>query len=293
LIVQERWRMDILGVHIPSLVGAGAAFTSVYAAFAKFDADQSEDNRKFVRAWLLGLQVDDRRWGTFFTEIFTRIFGARHFSLKCLLRSAALSTSLLAILWGYWIARFGSDALLTQLQSPYWPLGLVIFVGPPALVADYLSLWKTRALLTRSHLFANALATAAIVIGDAFATIVIFIVIFNAFLLSLAALAGQNDVLEHWQTNLTGTITFALSWPRIDKSSGGFARLTLLAPLLTSAWLWLYLTVAYLMRAASHLPHWLRPLSKVLDVDGHPVRSIGYVAATVSAVVVGAIALFS
>ena len=57
--------------------------------------------------------------------------------------------------------------------------------------------------------------------------------------------------------------------------------------LLTSAWLWVYLIVAYGMRAMSQVPPLLNRLSKVLDFSGHPVRSIGYVAAAVSAIIVG------
>jgi len=58
--------MDVLGYHQPGLVGLGAVFAAVYGAFAKFDGDQSEENRKFVRDWLLGLKVDAGRWASFF-----------------------------------------------------------------------------------------------------------------------------------------------------------------------------------------------------------------------------------
>ena len=61
--------------------------------------------------------------------------------------------------------------------------------------------------------------------------------------------------------------------------------------LLTSAWLWVYLIVAYGMRAVSHLPSWVKLLSKVTDFDNHPVRSIGYVTAAVSAVIVAIVTL--
>jgi hypothetical protein len=64
--MQRIWRLDkqvdILGYQLPSLIGVGATFTSIYAAFAKFDTDQSEENRKFVREWLLGIKMDDRYW---------------------------------------------------------------------------------------------------------------------------------------------------------------------------------------------------------------------------------------
>src|SRR6476620_318485 len=101
--------MDILDYHIPSLVGAGAAFTSVYAAFAKFDADQSDKNRAFVREWLLGMKVDDRSWEYFFNELFARIFGGRHLSAKCIRRSASFSALLLTAIFATYIFKYGRD----------------------------------------------------------------------------------------------------------------------------------------------------------------------------------------
>jgi hypothetical protein len=55
--------------------------------------------------------------------------------------------------------------------------------------------------------------------------------------------------------------------------------------------LWVDLLVAYAMRAANYLPLWLRPLSKVMDFESRPVRTIGYVAAAVAALIVGVITL--
>jgi hypothetical protein len=43
------------------------------------------------------------------------------------------------------------------------------------------------------------------------------------------------------------------------------------------------LIVAFEMRAISHIPSMLGRLSKVTDADSHPVRSIGHVAAAISA----------
>ena len=47
--------------------------------------------------------------------------------------------------------------------------------------------------------------------------------------------------------------------------------------------------VAYGMRGLGFLLRWFTPLSKITDLENHPVRTIGYVAAAVSAVVVESI----
>jgi hypothetical protein len=154
-----------------------------------------------------------------------------------------------------------------------------------AIVADYVSLWKTRILLTRSGLLGNALTAAIVVVADVFGTLVITLVFYCGTLFAgyLFGAANLQDVVR----TATQTALIAFSWPHIEDSARGLTRLAYLAPLLTSAWLWAYLLVAYAMRAASYLPSWLRPLSKVMDFESHPVRTIGYVAAAVSALIVG------
>ena len=141
--------MDMAGYHLPSLVGVGAAFAAVYGAFAKFDNDQSEKNRKFVRDWLTGLKVDDRSWNQFFHELFSKFFGIRHLSLKCLRRSFLLSAFLMIGIFTFLYLKvpdfFNVQGLFNRMVvfSP-----LLIIAG----IADYFSLWKTQILLTNANL---------------------------------------------------------------------------------------------------------------------------------------------
>jgi len=274
--------VDILGFHIPSLIGVGATFTSVYAAFARLDADQSEENRKFVREWLLGMKLDDRYWAEFFKDVFARVFGDRHFSVKCIRRSALFSISLCAVIFliGYRWLGDGNPAVYLLL-TVIWTVS--------AIIADYLSLWKTRILLTRSSLLSNGLTAMVVVVVDAFATLV-FAIAAGGIIVLIAYLGGDKTSLSIPELMLLMTKT-AFSWPHIAHDQTGIGRLMFLAPLFTSAWLWVYLVVAYAMRAANYLPSWLRPLSRVMDFESHPVRTIGYVAATVSAMIVGIITL--
>jgi hypothetical protein len=130
----------------------------------------------------------------------------------------------------------------------------------------------------------------AVVVGDALSTVAIFVGVLIGSVLAVIWFYGAPTLDERQEliTILADTIYFAFSFPHLEDSEGGIERMLFLAPLLTSAWLWVYLVVAYGMRLASHLPSWLRPLSKVMDFEHHPVRTIGYVAATVSAAIVGA-----
>ena len=187
-------------------------------------------------------------------------------------------------------------------RSPLIPWGFFLTVGGVwtflAIVADYLSLWKTRILLTRSRLLGNALTAVGVVVGDAFATLVIALAVAEIIPLSMyliIVLANDPEAAplrDQFRIAAINMTSIPFSWPHIvDNDLSGLTRLLFLAPLFTSAWLWVYLLVAYAMRAANYLPSWLRPLSKVMDLESHPVRTMGYVAATVCALIVGIITL--
>jgi hypothetical protein len=287
--------MDVFGIHIPSLAiaatAASSVYSSVYLAFKAFDSDQSDKNREFVRQWLLGLKVDDQQWARFFKELFAKVFGEKHFSAKCIRRSALLTVGLVGSLQAYNYFTFTRQhipgVLSLSISDPLLLINTITWIFA-AVVADYFTLWKTRALLTSPRWFGNALAATGIVVGDAIATY---------FIAPPFIIMVQQVVFASYIHNLTfdlSRIDFTL---RID-----FITLVhsivhighyplLLAPLFTSAWLWVYLIVAYAMRGVNRVPGLLQLLSKVQDFEAHPVRTIGYVAATVSAVFVAIITL--
>jgi hypothetical protein len=266
--------VDIFGFHLPSLAGAAAAFAAVYAAFAKFDGDQSDDNRKFVRDWLTGIKVDQQRWNKVVEELFTKFFGDKHWSWKCLRRSLALSVVLIVAVFLLWLVESG----FPFAWSRYATATFVMLVASGT-IADFLSLWKTRYILTRVGAFSNGFAIFATVVGDFIATTIIFYVVLLFVLTSVAiAIEAIGEPSDFDRASFT---LMTLEWGKRSLTQALYA-----VALLTSAWLWVYLIVAYGMRALSHLPSWLKLLSKLTDFDNHPVRSIGYVAAGVSAVIV-------
>lgn len=138
--------MDIFGLHLSSFAAAAAAFVAVLGAFARFDKDQSDDNRKFVRDWLRGLNVDDRQWTTFFTNLFEKFFGAKHLSMKCVRRSFGLSIVLIILL--LWAMKREFDFFGYEFNTTtHGVMKFVIFVVGTFLacgcITDYFSLWKT------------------------------------------------------------------------------------------------------------------------------------------------------
>jgi hypothetical protein len=261
--------MDLFGYHIPGLFGVGAAFASVYGAFAKFDADQSSENRRFVRDWLLGLKVDDQKWEAFFRELFTRFFGPKHLSVKCALRSAILSTS---IVIGIVFIRHITIADFEWEPAAVFLIALLItFIC----TIDYLCLWKTRVLLTKVPYLNRGLIALLLVLGDFISTILTFLLVWILFGITYDYLMGVGPqiIIDDAKYNL-------------HMFTDSRVRLLYLSALLTSAWLWVYLVVAHTMRLLRFVPSTLNHVSKVMDFQDHPVRTLGYVAAAVSAGIV-------
>jgi hypothetical protein len=287
--------LDILGHHLPSLAVAGAAavaaFKAVLAAFTRFDKDQSDDNRKFVRDWLQGLAVDDRHWTKFFTNLFENFFGSKHLSMKCVRRSFGLSVILIITIIAIWSIQehLAVGAFILSANV----LFLSGLINPSGCIADYLSLWKTRFLLTKSNMIRGWSTAAIVVVGDFIATTLIYIVCVMIGLAIIFIVVERMPILTFVSSIPTALriILYDIVYPGKGFIQFGPMRLLFFATLLTSAWLWVYLVVAYAMRAASYLPKWLRPLSIIMDFENHPVRTIGYVAAALSAVIAGVFSL--
>jgi hypothetical protein len=278
--------MDILGFHLPGLTAVVATFTAVYGAFARFDGDQSDENRQFVRSWLLGLKVKPEGWQSVFTEIFSKFFGPKHWSLKCLMRSLLLTFFVILVLslmygpgaketWSgtQWHAtRVGGLSSGVSDFFRFLPLAILPFLS--ACFADYFSLWKTRFFLTRKALLNNPVTAIGVVLIDAVATLAILYLAWILLLVADLVILAISDI----------DLTLVIEGKRDPGDQPNIYLL--LATLFTSAWLWIYLIVLYGMRIVSYVPAGLMALSKVMDFEKHPMRTVGYIVAAICAVVV-------
>jgi hypothetical protein len=272
-------RVDIGGVHIPSILSAGGTFASIYTAFSRFDENQTEASRSFVSAWLKGLKAPQANWSMFFLDIFEKFFGAKQLSLKCARRSLLLSAFLMIGL--YTLIVVSSDAHFeTYMIEDVLPL---IFA---ACVTDYLSLWKTRALLTRFDIVRKRITVIGLLAVDFVGTTIIYMLCWFSTMQLVNRLESGS-----WDTafdSLVWQFFYALGTGQLSKEDLWFYW----PALLTSAWLWMYVIVSQSLRILSFVPAFVSGLSKVADLDEHPVRTIGFLAACVSSVIVGIFVLF-
>jgi len=281
--------MDIGGFVIPTVVAAvasaGAAFTAVYGTFSRFEEIQSQENRLFIGQWLLGLPVPKRGSEIFFIELFNKVFGRSHWSVRCAIASFVLSGFFLALAFlanysGSW--QTGSN--YNPLAGVGWPISAL-----GACLIDYVSLWKTRLVLTKVSTLHSALASLVFVLFDFILTTVLFSLL--PFFLMFALVSSEYGLVGAITYNFFNLHNFL---HEVVPTQTGIAVDSFKSPyylvaLFTSAWVWVYVLSAQTVRLFGYIPRFIVFLSKVTDVKEHPVRVLGFVAGIVSAFVVAII----
>jgi hypothetical protein len=287
--------VQFVGTSSVPVVVAGTVL-GVFELGEKLASQRAKDA---LSKWLLTFDV--RKAGALpegTQELFDRIFGKRHFSLKCFIRSVmfslgaiALIVILLFLINSKQFFEIENDALSTPrfLNFPRWLPWSAVWL-PWGLLVDYVSLFKTRlilAVLTRMRRQYIILA-AAIVLGDYFVYTLIFAI---GAILMFSVIVPVNPVFQlGW--SFYETIKAFMSGLYVSVSGGVFF-IFFWAGLVPSLWMWLYVIALFVTRGllrSERIVNWLRWF---LDVEKNPFRSIGAVAAVLAFIASVAILLIS
>ena len=252
------------------------------------------DNRRFVGRWLKQVSVPTIQWNISFAELFENFFGRSHLSLRCLSKSVFLSISLgLAVFLCQWSWSTKNSILngIMHHRDRLPELMIMIAFMVTNIVSDYLSLWKTRTILTRIGDFSKQITLVGVVFADFVLTTLLYMAsaFISFLLLALFAMitrisdGDSLDVVDLLRNIFQGM--FALDRSEISNIINTL-NLFYLISLLTSAWPWSYVVTSTLMRCFLIYPSTIRLLSRIADLDEHPVRTIGFAAGLVSAGVV-------
>jgi hypothetical protein len=265
---------------VPAIVAG-----SVLGVFELGERFASQRAKDALSKWLVSFDVQKAKAlpdGT--QELFERIFGERHFSVKCFIRSAVFSLGAMAFI-----------AILIFLIDPTAASGITdeIFLHsdwllvtlwlPWCIVIDYLSLFKTRIILgvlTRLRRATQMIAVAILGIDYLFYKVIF---IFGFELVLQLGMKIRDGTSFKWGSLFFGGFLYSQGVGmffiphHIDLISilfwSGFAP---------SLWMWLYVLALFVTRAllrSERIVNWLRWF---LDVDKNPFRSIGAVAAALA-----------
>jgi hypothetical protein len=262
--------------------------------------------------WLLTFDVQKTKAlpdGT--QELFERIFGERHFSLKCFVRSVAFSLGAMVFI-GILVFMIDPKGAFEMLRNiflgqkacyrypgiircdDYYDWIKVILWLPWSILIDYLSLLKTRIILeilARMRQSSNLIALPILGIDFMVYKLIFsvgFLLMTSIFLVIAAPTVSWSAVMRQ---------SFQIQTIIDDMITYGFRdELTFIffwAGLAPSIWMWLYVLALFVTRGllrSERIVNWLR---WALDVEKAPFRSIGAVAAGLAFIASVAIILVS
>ena len=281
------------GLSLESYAVAWAAVTgSVWFAFDKIEVAAGPEKKREACDWLFqgDLRQALRSVPSSFIYVFDEIFGERHLSWRCFLRSSLASLIAVTIAFTLWLAVTPEAwSLFTDGNAALSFAFLILFAGVFNFVPDYLSLLETRWAIEWME---DSGHSVRILLLD--------------FILTALLSASLMYVAVEWIYNPIQDIgSFPRAWmslARVDDYFGnvGFfvewsGRRSVAIPFglfyysafVTSLWLWLYVLSVAAARVLLGAPGEGGFILRASDVERHPFRSIGYVAVTIVSVFFG------
>ena len=265
----------------------------VWKSFEKWESVASESDKIQVWIWLAEPRTAKsiERWPETFARMFDRVFGTKHLSWKCFLRSTVASFIAMGITLLVTFAIHDRNWYVAKSiihEGRFWFFVIILVAN---VIPDYFSLLETRFVL-RFAQGSSALNKTAVLLLD-------FIITLWIALISVSL--GVSTVLA---STANGLVVSALLSPRVLLSAVNPLELYLSARILnepgvaplwfypaffTSIWLWLYAGSGFILKAARKFDIGFDWFSRHFDIEKKPLQSIGLVAGAIVAVVYWAV----
>jgi hypothetical protein len=260
-------------------------FGAVWGFFKGVESVLTDQTKFEIAVWLVGVKAGQKLepWPETFATVFDRVFGTRHLSWKCFLRSCVASLSVTCI----GAVGVGSIPRFETTVGAYlaWWLRVLIFFMACNAIPDYLSLLETRWVLRTIRNGQSGRVTVAAVLLD------------GLFSLGFAFMAFH---VSYWLRDAVHDVRIGspgYARVSIGKIGALFLHPTDVAPgdvnwllqshryvylvlpaFFTSIWLWLYAGSGFLLKAAQRFDVGFDWFNRHFDIEKHPLSSIGLVA---------------
>jgi hypothetical protein len=266
--------LSTVGTHIG--VGIGL-FLGVHRFFAAVGDVLKEDTRLKIALWLLDAKTAPavEPWPATFAKVFDRVFGEKHLSWKCFLRSCASSLILATVTATY---TFGFQWRAVFLDLHY--LLPTFFLA--AALPDYISLLESRYVLSIAIRKKSQWLILVVLMLDFICTL--YIALAAAFLMGRigALFSGAGDWAD--TGGMLGVVVLSpLSTAKLYLSSG--VAYAFVPAFFTSIWLWLYAGAGFLLKGARRFDWLVNWMNAHMDIENKPLHSIGLVAGAIMALV--------
>ena len=143
---------------------AFALASAFYFAVLRFEKHHiSKELKDTLTLWLWGEY--ESTWSHHFCNLFDAVFGARHLSLKCFLRSSIASVAAVLLLYVFFAEILGVMGGRALGQLSLWDA--IVFGAAINIICDYVSLFETRWLLRRFERVTSVLGQLGVLAADA------------------------------------------------------------------------------------------------------------------------------
>jgi hypothetical protein len=264
-----------------------------------------DEGRGRVVAWMGAIDVKGglKSIPAQFAMLFDRVFGARHLSRFCFVRSCTASMASLFLVYVLAFA-LGSRLVLpdesNSISFLVGALAIVGFGGIANFVPDYVSLLQTRwAIEWMQRSSRTWLIVGLDLIATTFLSVIGMWVVYvavdgtlsvSASLADYKRLADFSDLGSRYLATLFGMVSILLGREVQDpivmdgifgSSNGLLLKLSFLSAFFTSAWLWLYHTSVAFSSVLVRMNSGIGVLLRATDVERQPFRSMGFVSVIV------------
>ena len=239
---------------------AGAVLAGfVWKFFERVEAVLTDQTKFEIAVWLLGIRLKPtlQSWPDTCLVLVNRVFGPKHFSIKCVWRSFLAST---CVGFGWMLMVSYYPFSVRGVREAFESIVRVNFFN---VIPDYISLLETRLILRfiqRHRSRANSFA---------------FVILDMVFTITTGLIAGY--IYMRYTDNL--------SWPFSDVLLIVTDVWLIMTSLATSVWLWLYFVAAWLLIVARKVDFGFDWFNRKFDIEKKPLQSIGLVAGAIVAVV--------
>lgn len=266
--------MDVLK-YMGAWFGVTAFF---WVLFERADKVAKPEVRKSISKFLRNLEFGRslNEWPKNFCLVFDSIFGERHFSWKCIFRSALASIISVWFLFGIFslfctkIAEMMANMIYIARLTLFFVLILIINV-----FFDYLSLLETRLILRQFGDQPTLLRIIAFLILDVVATVAIITIPFFSWPLIFG---GFNSAIRAIKDFYSVWIWF--------KGTEPILAVFFYSTFFTSVWVWIYALVSIfvlILRKTERVWAFLKNI--FLDIENKPILAMGWIASMIVTII--------
>ena len=278
------------------LVDFGASVSSfgvVLAFFWKLEDLASPRAKKDIANWLMRVDVPGvaSHWPNHFALLFDTIFGKMHLSWRCFARSCLASVFAVGVMIVVWY-RLNPDAVeiftgiygLSASVALITALAVILNVLP-----DYFSLLESRFVIDLMKDCKKAICFVSLIFLDICLTVAIFMLSLVSLVIFVNVII-LGESIQHYDVNYFSKELRKLTSMENTRDEPAFG-IFFYSTFFTSFWVWIYAAAVGTARFLNASANVIRLLKWFLDIEGHPIRSIGVIAGLMTAVLWSIVAL--